>query len=110
MQAGPRCPWAPAIRPMHQPACLHGLAVPTTHRAKFQEEIRSLERAKNDAAVEQAFVMDKFRQMKSENDRLQSELDAFRKRLGNATEDYVGALCLPPPPPPLAVPPPYSPA
>lgn len=58
-------------------------------RAKYQEEIRQLERAKNDLTVEQAFIMDKFRQMKAENDRMKEEMDAFRKRLGNATEDYV---------------------
>ncbi len=74
--------------PPHACACMLSRAL-LLCRAKLQEEIRGLERAKNDAAVEQAFVMDKFRQMKSENDRLQSELDAFRKRLGNATEDYV---------------------
>ena len=39
--------------------------------------------------VEQAFMMDKFRQMKAENDRLKEEMSAFRTRLGNATEDYV---------------------
>jgi hypothetical protein len=53
------------------------------------EEIRQLERAKNDTAVEQAFMMDKFRQMKAENDRLKDEMSTFRSRLGNATEDYV---------------------
>lgn len=40
--------------------------------------------------VEQAFVLDKFRQMSAENDRLKDDLDNFKKRLGNATEDYVG--------------------
>ena len=39
--------------------------------------------------VEESFLSDKFRQMKSENDRLKAELDMYRSRLGNATEDYV---------------------
>ena len=34
-------------------------------------------------------MMDKFRQMKAENDRLKEEMTAFKGRLGNATEDYV---------------------
>ncbi len=57
------------------------------------DEIRQLEKAKSDMTVEQSFIMDKFRQMKAENDRLKDEMDAFRKRLGNATEDYVGLSC-----------------
>ena len=58
-------------------------------REKFLSEIRNLERAKDYMTVEQAFMMDKFRQMKAENDRLKDEMSAFRTRLGNATEDYV---------------------
>jgi len=60
--------------------------------AKMQEEIKLLERSKNDMQVEQTFVMDKFRQLKSENERLKSEMDAFKNRLGNATEDYADIL------------------
>ncbi len=56
------------------------------------EEIRQLERAKNDMQVEQAFMMDKFRQMKAENDRLKEEMSTFKGRLGNATEDYADIL------------------
>eukprot|EP00955_Chlamydomonas_euryale_P103048 365462-Chlamydomonas_euryale.AAC.5 len=41
--------------------------------------------------VEQAFVMDKFRQMRSENDRLKDDLEAFRKQLGSSAERYVSA-------------------
>ncbi|GAX74227.1 hypothetical protein CEUSTIGMA_g1676.t1 [Chlamydomonas eustigma] len=65
---------------------------PDDPEAKFLEEIRQLERAKNDMAVEQAFMMDKFRQMKAENDRLKDEMSTFRGRLGNATEDYADIL------------------
>ena len=39
--------------------------------------------------VEQTFVMDKFRQMRCENDRLKGEIDTFGSRLKNATDDYV---------------------
>ena len=61
-------------------------------REKFLVEIRNLERAKDDMTVEQAFMMDKFRQIKAENDRLKEEMAAFRTRLGNATEDYVRGI------------------
>ncbi len=62
-----------------------------SRRAKFQEEIRNLERAKTDMQVEEAFLQDKFRQLRAENDRLKAEIDTYRQRLGNATEDYVRA-------------------
>lgn len=61
-------------------------------RAKLQEEIKQLERAKNDMQVEESFLQDKFRQLKSENDRLKDEITTYRTRLGNATEDYVRVL------------------
>jgi hypothetical protein len=61
-----------------------------TRRAKFQEEIRQLTRAKDDMSVEQTFLADKFKQLRHENDRLKADVDAYKSRLGNATEDYVG--------------------
>lgn len=60
--------------------------------AKFNAEIRELERAKNDMVVEQTFTMDRFRQMKAENDRLKEEAIGLKNRLGNATEDYSDIL------------------
>ena len=48
-------------------------------------------------AVEQTYTMDRFRQMKAENDRLKEEMAAFRTRLGNATEDYVSPPMVPRP-------------
>jgi hypothetical protein len=42
--------------------------------------------------VEESFLADKFRQLKAENERLKVEIDSYRTRLGNATEDYVGAV------------------
>jgi hypothetical protein len=62
---------------------------PTGRRAKFTEEIKHLSRAKDDMGVEQTFLQDKFRQMRHENDRLKTDIDTFKGRLGNATEDYV---------------------
>lgn len=61
-------------------------------REKFLSEIRNLERAKDDMTVEQAFMMDRFRQMQVENERLKEEMAAFKTRLGNATEDYVRSV------------------
>mmetsp|Transcript_17491 Transcript_17491/g.44035 ORF Transcript_17491/g.44035 Transcript_17491/m.44035 type:complete len:628 (-) Transcript_17491:2367-4250(-) len=59
---------------------------------KYQEEIKQLERAKNDMQVEETFLGDKFRQLRAENDRLKAEIDTYRSRLGNATEDYADIL------------------
>lgn len=42
--------------------------------------------------VEESFLGDKFRQMTAENTRLKAEIEQFRGRLGNATEDYVSRL------------------
>jgi hypothetical protein len=47
---------------IHVPAA----ALSDVCRAKLQEEIRNLERAKNDMQVEESFLGDKFRQMKGE--------------------------------------------
>lgn len=58
-------------------------------RAKYLEEIRQLEQAKNDLQLEHTFVLDKFRQLKAENDRLRAEIDGFKSRLTNAADDYV---------------------
>lgn len=41
--------------------------------------------------VEETFLGDKFRQLRAENERLKAEVDTYRNRLGNATEDYVRA-------------------
>lgn len=60
--------------------------------SKVKEEIAQLERTNNDMMVEQTFVTDKFRQMRMENDRLKEELNAFKSRLGSATEDYADIL------------------
>ncbi|KAG2490886.1 hypothetical protein HYH03_010803 [Edaphochlamys debaryana] len=56
--------------------------------AKFQEEIKQLEQAKNDLQLEHTFVLDKFRQLKAENDRLRTEIDGFKTRLSSAADDY----------------------
>eukprot|EP00967_Tisochrysis_lutea_P037208 scaffold44739_cov15-Tisochrysis_lutea.AAC.2 len=56
---------------------------------KLQEEVKLLERARNDMQVEESFVHDKYKQIKAENERLQAEINKYRSRLGNATEDYV---------------------
>ncbi len=61
-------------------------------RAKYQEEIKHLERAKTDMQIEESFLHDKFRQLKADNDRMKAEIDSYRTRLGNATEDYVSRL------------------
>ncbi len=38
-------------------------------------------------------MLDKFRQLKAENDRLRAEIDGFKSRLTNAADDYVrGAM------------------
>ena len=42
--------------------------------------------------VEQAFMMDRFRQMQVENERLKDETNGLKNRLGNATQDYVRLL------------------
>jgi hypothetical protein len=42
--------------------------------------------------VEESFLADKFRQLKAENERLKAEIDGYRTRLGNATEDYVSTV------------------
>ncbi|GLC41598.1 hypothetical protein PLESTF_000274300 [Pleodorina starrii] len=60
--------------------------------AKYQEEIRQLEQAKNDLQLEHTFVLDKFRQLKAENDRLRAEIDGFKSRLTNAADDYADIL------------------
>lgn len=62
-------------------------------RVKLQEEIKVLERARNDMQVEETFVHDKYKQIKAENERLQAEINKYRSRLGNATEDYVSTWC-----------------
>jgi len=59
------------------------------HRVKLAEEVKVLERAKNDMQLEESFVHDKYRQVKAENERLLAEIGKYRSRLGNATEDYV---------------------
>lgn len=58
-------------------------------RVKLQEELRVVERAKNDKELEESFVHDKYKQIKAENERLLGEIAKYRSRLGNATEDYV---------------------
>ncbi|KXZ54835.1 hypothetical protein GPECTOR_4g907 [Gonium pectorale] len=60
--------------------------------AKYQEEIRALEQAKNDLQLEHTFVLDKFRQLKAENDRLRTEIDGFKSRLTSAADDYADIL------------------
>jgi hypothetical protein len=62
---------------------------PPNRRAKFQEEIKQLEQAKNDLQLEHTFVLDKFRQLKAENDRLRAEIDGFKGKLTAAEGDYV---------------------
>jgi hypothetical protein len=42
--------------------------------------------------VEESFLQDKFRQLRAENERLKSDMEAYKTRLGNATEDYVSRL------------------
>ena len=64
----------------------------SARRAKFQEEIKQLEQAKNDLQLEHTFVLDKFRQLKAENDRLRAEIDAFKGKLTAAEGDYVSPL------------------
>uniref|UniRef100_A0A7S3QQQ5 Fibronectin type-III domain-containing protein n=2 Tax=Dunaliella tertiolecta TaxID=3047 RepID=A0A7S3QQQ5_DUNTE len=59
---------------------------------KLQEEVKLLERARNDMQVEESFVHDKYKQIKAENERLQAEINKYRSRLGNATEDYADIL------------------
>lgn len=49
-----------------------------------------MERAKQDMQVEESFLGDKFRQLRAENELLKAEIESFRGRLVNATEDYVG--------------------
>lgn len=63
-----------------------------TVEAKFAEEVKSLEQAKNDLQLEHTFVLDKFRQLKAENDRLKAEIDGFKSRLSSAAEDYADIL------------------
>lgn len=58
-------------------------------RAKFQEEVKQLEKAREDLQLEQTFLLDKFRQLRAENDRLKAEVDAYKGRLNHATQDYV---------------------
>ncbi|KAL6758234.1 hypothetical protein V8C86DRAFT_2601400 [Haematococcus lacustris] len=60
--------------------------------AKFTEEIKALERVKNDLQVEESFLADKFRQLKAENERLHAEVEASRVRLQTATGDYADIL------------------
>lgn len=58
-------------------------------RVKLAEEVKVLERAKDEMQLEESFVNDKYRQLKAENERLHAEIGKYRARLGNATEDYV---------------------
>ncbi|PNW80231.1 hypothetical protein CHLRE_08g383101v5 [Chlamydomonas reinhardtii] len=60
--------------------------------AKFQEEIKQLEQAKNDLQLEHTFLLDKFRQLKAENDRLRGEIDGMKGRLTHAADDYADIL------------------
>lgn len=85
MQRGMRSAHAGLPDAAAQPARL----LPLHHRAKLMEELKVMERAKNDMQVEETFVYDKYKQVKAENERLQAEIGKYRTRLGNATEDYV---------------------
>lgn len=60
-------------------------------RAKYQDEIKQLEKAREDLQLEQTFLLDKFRQLRAENDRLKAEVDAYKGRLNHATQDYVSS-------------------
>lgn len=66
--------------------------LPHRCRAKFQEEIKQLEQAKNDLQLEHTFLLDKFRQLKAENDRLRGEIDGMKGRLTHAADDYVRCM------------------
>uniref|UniRef100_A0A7S0Y9W2 Uncharacterized protein n=1 Tax=Polytomella parva TaxID=51329 RepID=A0A7S0Y9W2_9CHLO len=62
------------------------------NEAKFQEEIKQLEKANNDLQLEQNFMLDKFRQTKADNERMKAEISGFKSRLSSATEDYADIL------------------
>ncbi|MEW5307774.1 MAG: hypothetical protein WDW38_010526 [Sanguina aurantia] len=60
--------------------------------AKYLAEISALEQAKSDMQVQQSFLVDKFRQMKAENERIKGEVDGVKGRLVSATDDYSDIL------------------
>jgi hypothetical protein len=51
-----------------------------------------LQGAKQDLELGHAILVDKLRQCKAENDRLLQEIDNYKARITNATQDYVSRL------------------
>jgi hypothetical protein len=51
-----------------------------------------LQGARQDLELGHALLTDKLKQSKAENERLLLEIERFKSRLSNATQDYVGAL------------------
>ncbi|WIA13348.1 hypothetical protein OEZ85_006930 [Tetradesmus obliquus] len=59
---------------------------------KVQAELAALQGAKQDMELGHAILVDKLRQCKAENDRLLQEIDNYKARITNATQDYVDIL------------------
>jgi hypothetical protein len=61
-------------------------------RDKVQAELAALQGAKQDLELGHAILVDKLRQCKAENDRLLQEINNYKARITNATQDYV-SIC-----------------
>lgn len=59
-------------------------------REKLQAELAALQGAQQDLELGHAILIDKLKQSKAENDRLLQEVENFKARITNATQDYVG--------------------
>eukprot|EP00775_Hariotina_reticulata_P013491 gene13491-13616_t len=55
-------------------------------------ELMALQGARQDLELGHAILTDKLKQSKAENERLLLEIEKFKSRLGNATQDYVDIL------------------